>query len=138
MARIVLFNNKGVTLIEMMVAIVILLIVSLALMQTSLVGISTNVKNLMRDEAVNIAEMRINQLRNQQFTASTVSSALTATTDAAEAALQRSFRGFSVDFTPSLTIADITGDTKQITVTVSWSYKGKANSQGMTTIMRRQ
>ena len=62
-----MFNKKGVTLIEMMIALVILLVVSLALMQTAIIGISMNVQNALRDEAVNVAEMRMNQLRSMPF-----------------------------------------------------------------------
>ena len=59
-----LLNKKGMTLIEVMIALVILLIVMLALMQTVTLGINSNVSNLLRDEATNIAELRITELRN--------------------------------------------------------------------------
>ncbi|MEJ2695676.1 MAG: type II secretion system protein [Candidatus Sulfobium sp.] len=60
----VLLNNRGVTLVEVMVALVVLLFVSLALMQTALVSIDANTKNSIRDEAVSVAETRINEARN--------------------------------------------------------------------------
>jgi prepilin-type N-terminal cleavage/methylation domain-containing protein len=132
-------NNKGVTLIEMMFALVILLIMSLAVMQTALLGIATNVQNTLRDEAVSIAEMRINQLTSLPFTATLTDPSLVAPgTTPAEAVVTRSFRGFSVQYTPTRTITDISASSKQITITVTWDYKGKSYTHGVTTIMRRQ
>jgi prepilin-type N-terminal cleavage/methylation domain-containing protein len=139
MERLVLFNKKGVTLIEMMIALVILLVVSLAFMQTALLGTSMNVKNQLRDEAVNIAEMRMNQLRSLPFTdLSTDPYLVSPGNTPAEAAIQRNFRGFSINYTPTRTISDISTDAKQVTVVVSWSYRGQAYTHGITSIMRKR
>jgi prepilin-type N-terminal cleavage/methylation domain-containing protein len=138
MERAVLSNKKGVTLIEMMISLVILLIVSLALMKTQSLGLSSNVKNQLRDEAVNIAEMRMNQLRSLPFNDTLIHADLTATAGVTETAVRRNFRGFFIDFTPRRKIADISTDAKQITITVSWSYLGQTNSHGVMTIMRKQ
>ena len=139
MERPVPFNKKGVTLIEMMIALVILLTVSLAFMQTALLGTSINVKNQLRDEAVNIAEMRMDQLRSLPFTDLTTSPYLAAPGNSpAEAVVQRNFRGFSINYTPTRTIADISTDTKQVTIMVAWSYRGQTYTHGITSIMRKQ
>ena len=138
MARNAILTNRGVTLIEMMFALVILLIMSLALMQTALLGISTNVQNPLRDEAVSIAEMRINQLTNLPFTATTTHADLQALGMVTEAVVPRNFRGFGVDYAPTRIITDISPTIKQITITVTWNYKGKSFTHGVTTIMRRQ
>lgn len=136
--RPVLLNKKGVTLIELMVSLVILLIVSLALMQTALLGISTNVKNQIRDEAVNVTEMRMVGLRSLPFTNTLIHADLTATAGVNETAVPRDIRGFSISFTPRRTITDISTETKQITITVSWNYRGQAYTHGVTSLMRRQ
>lgn len=141
--RPVLLNNKkGVTLIEMMISLVILLVVSLALMQTALLGISTNVQNQIRDEAVNVAEMRMNQLTSLPFETGTPpipTPFLVAPGNVpAETGVPRNFRGFIITFTPTRTIVDINANSKQITISVAWNYKGNAYTHGVTTIMRRQ
>lgn len=64
MPQTVLLNKKGLTLIEVMVALVVLLLVFLALMQTALVSIDSNMINVLRDEAVNIAEEQMSNQRN--------------------------------------------------------------------------
>ncbi len=129
MAQIAIFNKNGVTIIEMMVSLVILLFVSLALLQTSIVGTRTNLKNSLRDEAVNVAEMRTNALKSMKFDN---------ITPGAEAVVSRNLRGFTANFTPTRTIIDIDTDTKQINMTVSWVYSGQTYTHGITTIVRKQ
>ncbi len=128
MERIAIFNKKGVTLIEMMIALVILLVVSLALMQTALIGIKANLQNTLRDEAVSVAEMRINQLRSLPFDS----------IPDAETPVTRDFRGFTQTYTPTRTIDVINANSKQISILVSWTYRGKDYSHGVTTIVRKQ
>ena len=137
MGRIVLLNNRGVTLIEMMISLVIILIVSLALMQTALVGINTNVQNSMRDEAVSVAEMRMNDLRSLPFTETLTHADLASGTTTATP-VPRNLRGATIQYTPSQTISDINTSAKQITISVAWSYRGKSYNHSITSIMRRQ
>jgi prepilin-type N-terminal cleavage/methylation domain-containing protein len=134
----VLLNNKGVTLIEMMISLVILLIVSLALMQSALLGMSTNVENSLRDEAVNVAEMRMNQLVSLPFTDAIIAPGLLPTPPVAEADISRKLRNAIVIYTPTRTITDLNADSKQITISVAWSYKGQRYTHGTMSIMRKQ
>ncbi len=127
-------NNKGMTLIEMLIALMLLLITSLAMMQTSLLAIQTNLVNSLRDEAVSIAELRMNELRNLQFDDLTP----TAPTGAAEAPITRNMRAASFSFGLRRTVADINLDTKQVTVTVNWSYKNVPYTHSITTVLRSQ
>lgn len=136
-------NEKGMTLIEVLIALVILLIASVALMQTALLGISMNVQNAMRDEAVNVAEMRMNDLRNVPFPVPPVTNELTATdtNGVIEAGITRNLRGFSITYIPTRTVTDINASSqqsKQVSVSLSWSYKGQTYTHGITTILRKQ
>lgn len=137
MEQSVLFNKKGVTLIEMMISLVIIMIVFLALMQTTVIGISTNLQNSLRDEAVGIAEMRMNELKSLRFTDTSVDVNLGAGTTA-EAAVSRNIRGFSINYSPTRTIADISLDSKQITITIAWNFKNKNYTHTIISIMRKQ
>ncbi len=130
MGRLVLLNKKGMSLIEVMIALVILLIASLALMKTALLGISMNVQNTLRDEAVNVAETEMNDLRSVPF--DNIGSAATTTV------IKRNFRGFTVDYAVTPGVADITTDSKQINIKVDWSYKGQGYTHGITSILRKQ
>lgn len=60
-------DTNGLSLVEVMIAMVILLFVSLALMQTALVSIEANMKNVLRDEAVAVAEERISRAKALGF-----------------------------------------------------------------------
>jgi prepilin-type N-terminal cleavage/methylation domain-containing protein len=51
-------NNKGLTLVEVLIASVITLVLFMALMQTALLSIDMNTGNDMRNEAIRIAEQR--------------------------------------------------------------------------------
>ncbi len=130
MEQAVLINKKGMTLIEVMFALVILLIASLALMKTAMLGINMNVQNALRDEAANVAEAEMNYLRSQTF--DNITSAATPTV------ASRNFRGFTVDYSVTPTPVDITTDSKQINISVVWSYRGKQYTHGITTILRKQ
>lgn len=135
-----LLNKKGMTLIEVMIALIILLIVMLALMQTVTLGINSNVSNLLRDEATNIAELRITELRNKLFTDGIL--AATAGTDEVPP-VTREFRNFAVDFRPRRTIADLDGDNKRVDITITWEWRNRTVASGnpytytVSTIVRR-
>ncbi len=134
MDRLALHNKNGMTLIEVMIALLILMIVALAVMQTALVGMRVNLQNSMRDEAVNVVDLRMNELRNTPFDTISLGTVI-------EPAISRSFRaGGLVNYRPTRTVRliDTSGDTKEINVTVNWLYSGKTYTHTVTTIMRRQ
>lgn len=129
----VLKNNKGLTLIEVLIAMVVFLLVSLAMMQTALVGVDANSRNILRDEAVNIAEMRMNEARNMPF-ASLVS-------DAADVPITRNVRNIpgGITFNTSIVVTELDGDnvlatddsnTKQINVTTTWEWRDNTVANG--------
>jgi prepilin-type N-terminal cleavage/methylation domain-containing protein len=155
MGRIVLLNKRGLTLIEVLIALVVLLIVSLAMMQTALVGIDSNMRNTLRNEAVSVAETRMNEARNQSFTAivpdtgslsacvSDCSAGFPATGVCNTRAI-RSIPGFN--FCTNLSCTEIGGDgncitndadNKQVTVLVGWKWKGESYTHSITTIRQR-
>jgi type II secretory pathway pseudopilin PulG len=134
----VVLNNKGASLIEMMISLLILLVVSLALMQSALLGMSKNLENSLRDEAVNVADMRMNQLFSLPFTEAVTDPRLAATAPVAEPVIWRRLRNFDITYSPTLTITDINADSKQISISVSWSYKDNSYTHGTRSIMRKQ
>ena len=129
-------SKRGLTLVEVMIALVVALVVFLALMQTALVGIDSNMRNLLRDEAVNIAEMRMNEARNALFTDIELTD--TGGSFVTEPGISRDFRNFSITFTPSRRVDDLNSDNKQIDITVAWTWKGENYTHSITTILRRQ
>jgi type II secretory pathway pseudopilin PulG len=141
MERIALHSKNGMTLIEVLLALVILMIVSLAVMQTALVAMNANLQNSLRDEAVNIVDMRVNELRSAatgtQFDGGDLATPSNPTITN-ETPISRSFRAFSVNYTPTRTVSSINTDTKQVTMSVAWLFRGRNYTHSVTTIMRRQ
>jgi len=142
----VLLNKKGVTLVEVMIALVILLLVFLALMQTALVSINANMKNVLRDEAVSIAEQRMDEARSLPY-ASIVSDAVALPvgvdcppTFANGTRVQKNFRNIiNKDFCTNRAVTTLgaAGDATQVTIQVIWNWKGEAFSHTITTLIRR-
>ena len=133
MEQCVLNDNKGLTLVEVLIAMVVFLLVSLAMMQTALVGIDSNMRNILRDVDVNVTDMRINEARNVPF-ASLVS-------DAADVPITREVRSIAggVTFATRVIVTELDGDgnlgtddanTKQINVTTTWEWRDNTVASG--------
>lgn len=146
MVLIVLLNKKGVTLVEVMMALVILLLVFLALMQTALVSINANMNNVLRDEAVSIAEQRMNEARSVPYDTLISDAATIPTPNDCPATftiggrVQRNFRNIiNKDFCTNMTVSTLgaAGDARQVNVRVIWNWKGEAFSHTITTLIRR-
>lgn len=60
-------NNGGMTLVEVLVAMAIVFIVFLGLSSGGIVVLDQNIKNSQRDEAVSVAEMWMEKVRNTPF-----------------------------------------------------------------------
>jgi prepilin-type N-terminal cleavage/methylation domain-containing protein len=142
--RLALYNKKGMTLIEIMIALLLLAVVSLAVMQTALVGMRTNLQNAERDEAVNIADQRLNEL-NSRATGTyfnggtpTIPGGDFTIGPYVEPTISRNFRGFSVNYIPTRNVTKLNATTMQVTMAVSWVYSKQTFTHQVTTIMRKQ
>ena len=152
MRRIVFQNKAGFTLVEVMIALVVALLVFLALMQTALVSIDSNMRNVLRDEAVSIAEMRMNEMKSSPFTSvvsdtGSLSGYDCPTGFSTGVPVERDLKNISgFDFCTNLICSEIGGDghcatsnynsSKQITITVGWKWKGENYTHRITTIRR--
>ena len=148
-------NNKGMTLVEVLVALLISLMVFLALMQTALVSIDSNMRNVLRDEAVKIAEMRMNMVRSSLYQAVTSdASSLSGCSSDCPTGFSgtgvcaskdvRSITGFN--YCTNVTCVELGGDgdcttgdaeNKQVNITVGWKWKGEDYTHRISTIKRR-
>jgi Tfp pilus assembly protein PilV len=132
-----LSTGRGLTLVEVMIAFLVLLITSLALMQTALVSISANMQNVLRDEAVSIADMRISAAKAAPFDdinqdGATDSNPLTINQD-----VSRTLKNVNMTFGTTMTVNQLSTDIKRVDVTVTWTWKGVAYTHSASTIMRR-
>jgi prepilin-type N-terminal cleavage/methylation domain-containing protein len=132
----VLRAERGMTLIEILISLTLLSIVSLALIQAALVAINVNVRNELRDEAVSVAEKRLNELRNTPF--SDPAMQVNSPGGATDSTVTRNIRSAAILFTIKRVITQVTTDNhnRQVTLTVTWSYKGvTAPSHTVSTVL---
>jgi len=125
----VLLNRRGVSLVEVMIALVVLLLVFMALMQTTLVSINANMNNVLRDEAVAVAEQKIIEVRSMPFGGGG-GGTTTAT---------RNVRNIPVTYTivTAVTADPVNINNEQISVQVTWTWKGQPFSHVMNTMRTR-
>jgi Tfp pilus assembly protein PilV len=141
-------NNRGLSLVEVIVSLLIMTVMLLGLAQTITVAISTNMQNVFRDEAVNVAEARMNGvlidtsgaahdgMRNMPF----ANISLLSASDRAFT-VTRTFRGsatmnYTVNTLADNSISGATITASEITINVQWVYKGKTYTQSTLTIIR--
>ena len=107
-------NKSGFTLVEVMIAMLIMSVGLFGLLQSVNVAYEHNARNRLREEAVQVAEEQMNELRARQF--DDISASRLSTVNRAIAG---GFRNFSV----ALLSQTLGGNSKKITVTVSWTFK---------------
>jgi Tfp pilus assembly protein PilV len=151
-------DNKGVSLVEVLMAVVVMLIVFFALMQTALVGIDSNMRNVLRTEAVSAAESRMNEGRNKPFISVDSDSGALSSGGCAASDCPTGFYSSGVcdkrpvksisefKFCTNLTCTELGGDNdcatndadnKQIDVSVGWRWKGQEYTHRIVTIRKR-
>ena len=134
-------SNRGFTLVEMLVAMVIILVALLGLVQASLLSIDNNLKNLLRDEAVRLADEQMNVMKSLPITDDPypgTNPGLGATTNQQitpvvpqdplnPKAFVRYFGTYEGKYYVYLTITNLTTDhtRKSIQVFVGWTYKNE-------------
>ncbi|HEY3489785.1 MAG TPA: prepilin-type N-terminal cleavage/methylation domain-containing protein [Candidatus Deferrimicrobiaceae bacterium] len=108
-------SNGGFTLIEVMVSLAIISIVVIALADTSIVSLDYNMNNLVREDAVLIADNVMDTARNTTF----VNLASTAT----PLHIYRNIRGKAVDYSVTRAITPLDGNNTQVAVEVTWAAR---------------
>jgi type IV pilus assembly protein PilV len=113
-------NNIGFTLIEVMVAIVIMMVGMLGLLQSINIAMEYNLKNHLRDEAVYVGEKYMNIQRGKAF--DTLSS--TYGTRYEPSKVRGTGKLYSIDMSTQPFSADTVTPVKQLTIVVKWTYRG--------------
>jgi len=161
MLRTALKGKQGVTLVEVMISLVILLIVFMGLVQTSLLTIDTNATNALRDEAVRLASDTMSALRSSSFLdlnrdtvtdAADINFVISSTGLAAQQLnatrlginTQKTIRNIlNANYVVTVTIIDMDANNKQADILVQWDYKerrlvnGNAYSHRIVSLLRR-
>lgn len=129
-----LYKNRrfaGFTLVEVLVAIVILMIGLLGLFQTINVSLNANMENQLRQAAISIADRIVTDQKKQEFASLTAG-----TTAGTESVIINSA---SKTFNTQVNITDFSAAqlTKQISVRVTWKYKARDFEYYTTTALKK-
>ncbi len=131
-------DNGGLTLIEVMMAMLVSFIVFLGLSETIVVAVNVNVQNALRDEAVRVAEEEINAVRTIPFDNVVIPSALLPATDNA----LRTFRNMTMNYDVTRNLVNTGSDMTQVFITVGWKQVNRKTdprySITFTTIVRKR
>jgi prepilin-type N-terminal cleavage/methylation domain-containing protein len=130
-------KNKGFSLIEMMISLVIIMISMLALNQMIVVSMNANLTNELRSASVRLTNQTAEALlaipTTPDAAVDPLLSAGTYTRIANDShqdsvglpKIRQTIRGSSTTFGINWTVADNTSTVKQIQITVSYPYKGQ-------------
>lgn len=112
-------GQRGFTLIEVLVSIVILMVGLLGMFQTVNLALNKNIENQLRQKAVAVAEQQLNSLKGRSFSNITGN-----TSSVVQVASGSAFKNVSVQRQIN-DLAVSNSKTKQISIRVWWNYRGK-------------
>jgi len=119
-------KNKGFTLVEVLVAIAFLTISMLAVLHALGLSVEHNMKNIIMDEAVLIAEQKMNELRNTPI------ASLTSST---QSPLLRTFRNITISYNVNWIVQNFSADSRTIQVLVQWRWKNIDHQHSATSVV---
>jgi type IV pilus assembly protein PilV len=120
-----------------MIALLILLFVSLALMQTAMVSIDANTKNVLRDEAVKIAEELMGEARSLPFDDFDQNGTVDPDPLTMNGTVTRPIKNTTVTYNTVIAVDTLNEDNKEIDITVSWTWAGQLFNHRISTIRKR-
>jgi type IV pilus assembly protein PilV len=121
-------NSKGFTLIELMIAVIILTIGMIGLLDVMTRYTQINLDNVMRNEAMRISEARMEQLRNVPV--STLANV--------DGIVTRAFRKMNINFTVETRITVLSPSSRAVRVQVIWLSKGITHRHNAATVMTEE
>jgi type IV pilus assembly protein PilV len=119
-------NKRGFTLIEVLIAFVILIIGLLGLLTTVNVAMVHNLKNATRDEVTRIASSTMQEMRSQPFD-SVVS-------DTAATPVTSRLRSMTKQYQVRRTVTNLDTRSRQYQVDVTWTHKDESFTHSITSI----
>jgi type IV pilus assembly protein PilV len=129
MALTAFHDEQGFTLIEVLVAMLVMLIGLLGSLLGVMAAVEYNLGNVLRNEAVRIVQQDLEDVRNTSF-AGVVTTGPTA--------VQRQVRKGQQTFQLTRTVDPAgTANLKVITETVTWTYKNRNRSYSVQSIIRQ-
>jgi type IV pilus assembly protein PilV len=132
-------NSHGFTLIEFLVAIVILMVGMLGLLQTVNYAIVHNMNNQLRQTALMVGDERMNMELSKPFDNISAPSSF----DPPPANYSRSYadvrlvNGAQRTYTVVKNNSDLTSQTKNVEFIISWTYKNQQYSHSISSLVSK-
>jgi type II secretory pathway pseudopilin PulG len=124
------------TLVEVLIALVITFIVFLGLSASGIFVMNENIKNSLRDEAVSVAGMEMEQVRNTTF-----DTLYDNTAPQPPSPVVRQIRGLTVDYGVTRTVTILDLNNLQVSINVTWTRtennQTRSYNDNIATIVRR-
>ena len=127
-----LLNRAAFTLLEVLVAMVILMVGLLGMLKAINVSIVTNVRNEMRTQAASIAEDQLARKKSLPFDNITTTNNTPRNLDVPIA-----MRSAVLKYRVTYFVDNISSDSKRINIGVRWSYKGNNYEHVLSSIVTR-
>ena len=112
-----MINNRGFTLIEFLVAILILMVGLLGMLQGINLAMEKSMENVFRNEGLLVADDLMMAKRNKAF------AALSTTTTTG--VVTRYTRGVYRNYSAQQIVNATTSNTKEVIINVSWNYRNR-------------
>lgn len=120
-------NGKGFTLVEFLVAIVILMVGLLGLLQTINVAVDQGLGNVFRNEAVTAVDDLMMKRRAKAFDSLSTGTKFTI--------YSTPVRGIRKKYNIEENIVSVTPNSKQISIDASWTKKNNTYKHSATTVV---
>lgn len=134
-------SGPGFTLVEMMIALLIILVALFGLIQAALLSIDNNLRNLLRDEAVRISEQAMTGelidtggVKHEGLKNLPVDNDHLPEGTWPVFVVERSFRGMKRLYAVRITVTNLAGSSakKSLQVVVGWDHKNESPPQAET------
>ena len=134
--------NKGFTLIETIVALVIFSIAILGILASIITVYKHSIRNLIRTEAIEVAREELNKVKLMEFEDITPDklnpkNLKSCNPNDPRASIKRQIRNYQISFGRFFKVDLINQNLKKVTVIVCWKYKGKDYKYSATTLVNR-
>jgi prepilin-type N-terminal cleavage/methylation domain-containing protein len=123
-------SNKGFSLIELLVALVIIGVSIMGLMEMSIIVMDNNLRNEIRNKAIETLSNHVSNLTSMNY--DNVSEGTSTISD------NEKIRNFQKQFTIIDNVTSNATSSKNITSKINWTYRGKSYNYTMDTVVNKE